>query len=379
MDFRARKRYLNLTLLGVLGLFFWAASITNRPARAASLDQESAATPTPTVTPTPKPCAECHLEITNEWSASPHRAAYTEDLFQHSWENLGKPDECLLCHLTDFRTVSEASLSLGVSCEACHGTTDAAHPPAELAMRSDQEYCGACHPTTLNEARLSGHSTANDVTCITCHDPHSQQILKSDPDALCQECHEKELGAMDDRLDGIHLQENITCVACHTLDVPHTFIENLQNQSASQFLSGFDCRGTILDIMAEPNNSQVYRVAQASMNWPVIHRISKPSETLTCSDCHVMDETWRKEMASLGYTPEQLDTLAWDSSDYPAILPDSQVALVSKPYPSGSWIIWLAGIAVVCILLEVAFTRWLRKQNFGLFSAKLKEPENSKG
>jgi predicted CXXCH cytochrome family protein len=52
---------------------------------------------------------------------------------------------------------------------------------------------------------------------MDCHDPHSQEALFDDPDALCLNCHRDEMG---DYLEDLHIQKDLGCVDCHALVVP---------------------------------------------------------------------------------------------------------------------------------------------------------------
>jgi len=181
-------------------------------ARAAPVFQE----PTPTPTEPVKPCAECHLDVADSWSQSPHAHAFDDPVFQEWWQGRGEPGDCLLCHTTGYQETGGAYLAEGVSCEGCHGPSKADHPPAIIPVKADTEYCGGCHTTTLSEWRLTGHA-ASDVGCMACHDPHSQKPLFEVADDMCLNCHEEDMGAY---LEDTHVQKGIGCVDCHALVIP---------------------------------------------------------------------------------------------------------------------------------------------------------------
>jgi len=164
----------------------------------------------------PQHCGECHLNVANDWSHSPHAHAYDDPVFQERWKGLGEPGDCLLCHTTNFQATTGEFDAQGVSCEACHGEVDPNHPPATVPIRSDSEYCGTCHTTTLHEWRLTGHSAAG-VGCMDCHNPHSQERLFEVSDNLCINCHKEDMEAY---LEDIHVQKDIGCVDCHALVIP---------------------------------------------------------------------------------------------------------------------------------------------------------------
>lgn len=161
-------------------------------------------------------CKECHLDIFESWSHSPHAHAYDDPVFQERWTGLGKPSQCLLCHTTNYQASSSTFSAQGVSCEACHGQVNPNHPPAVIPIRADNEYCGMCHTTTINEWRLTSHSFVG-VGCMDCHDPHSQRRLFEDSDFLCINCHKED---MEDYLEDLHVQNGIGCVDCHALVIP---------------------------------------------------------------------------------------------------------------------------------------------------------------
>lgn len=180
-------------------------------ASAASLPQE----PAPQ-TLSDDNCKSCHLNVTNLWSESAHAHAFDDPYFQESWNGMGKPGDCLVCHTTNYKASDGSYSHEGVSCEACHGKVESNHPPAVVPIRSDTEFCGTCHTTTIHEWRLSGHSQAG-VGCVDCHDPHSQKNLFEVKDDLCINCHQEDMEAY---LEDIHINKNIGCVDCHALVIP---------------------------------------------------------------------------------------------------------------------------------------------------------------
>jgi predicted CXXCH cytochrome family protein len=161
-------------------------------------------------------CKQCHLDITDSWSNSPHAHAFDDTVFQQRWEGMGNPGSCLVCHTTNYQATLNTYSVGGVSCEACHGVVKEGHPPEVVPIRADTDYCGTCHTTTLQEWRLTRHASA-DVGCMDCHDPHSQNRLFDDPDNLCINCHKED---MEDYLEDLHVQKNIGCVDCHALVIP---------------------------------------------------------------------------------------------------------------------------------------------------------------
>lgn len=161
-------------------------------------------------------CQECHLDVASHWQDSAHAHAYDDPVFQEQWLGLGEPTECLACHTTNFQPATGEFDEEGVSCEGCHGEVTAEHPPAPVPILADTEYCGTCHTTTLGEWHQSNHAS-QEIGCMDCHDPHSQQALFAEPDEMCINCHKDSMG---DYLEDLHIQEGIGCVDCHALVVP---------------------------------------------------------------------------------------------------------------------------------------------------------------
>lgn len=161
-------------------------------------------------------CRDCHLDIEESWSQSPHAHAYDDPVFQDRWLGMGEPDNCLACHTTNFTASSGEYDAEGVSCQACHNQNVENHPPEIIPTNAGSEYCGSCHTTTLSEWRTTGHALA-DVGCMDCHDPHSQKALFENPDDLCINCHREGMG---DYLNDLHVTKDIGCVDCHALVIP---------------------------------------------------------------------------------------------------------------------------------------------------------------
>jgi hypothetical protein len=202
-----KQKYLYLAIGFVLIMV--ALNMTTKVNQAAPLTQN------PEPTPEVKDCVDCHLDIANSWSQSMHAHAYDDEHFQEHWQEMDKPGNCLTCHTTNFIPSTGEYESEGVSCRACHGTTTN-HPPEIIPTRADTDYCGSCHTTTLSEWRKTGHSTDN-VGCMDCHNPHSQEPLFDNHDDLCINCHIEDMG---DYLNDLHVKKDIGCVDCHALVIP---------------------------------------------------------------------------------------------------------------------------------------------------------------
>ncbi|MCA9918982.1 MAG: hypothetical protein KC445_13565 [Anaerolineales bacterium] len=160
-------------------------------------------------------CQECHLDVAAHWEDSAHANAFADEIFQEKWQGLGEPTECLACHTTNFQPATGEYGAEGVACESCHGEITEEHPPAPVPILADTEYCGTCHTTTLGEWHQTGHAS-EDIGCMDCHDPHSQQPLFEKPDELCLNCHDSEEN-VEHFVNDVHIQEGIGCMDCHGL------------------------------------------------------------------------------------------------------------------------------------------------------------------
>jgi hypothetical protein len=79
-------------------------------------------------------------------------------------------------------------------------------------MEKDAELCGACHINEYRDWETSVHSEYN-VTCVTCHNPHSQkQMTIGDYQISCQTCHREESDIVS---HSTHAAAGLLCNECH--------------------------------------------------------------------------------------------------------------------------------------------------------------------
>ncbi len=133
-------------------------------------------------------CSVCHIDIVASWRQSTHAQAYNNQDFQSYWQAQGSNPQCLTCHTTNFVPRTGEFSHAGVACASCHGETPISHPPEAVTLPDTATMCGDCHTTTYQEWSLSGHGTP-DISCATCHEPHTQQLV-AQGNALCMTCHE---------------------------------------------------------------------------------------------------------------------------------------------------------------------------------------------
>jgi DmsE family decaheme c-type cytochrome len=143
-------------------------------------------------------CAICHEEIALEFGKTEHAIA-------HGWD-------------------AEAG------CESCHGP-GAAHAdgdetaivkPQDLPPLDQAGNCLGCHERQETQfgARYSVH-TLSDVSCISCHNPHSsaEKLLDTRGPDLCAKCHMSTVASFDQPLAHPLPDDDVACASCHD---PHT-------------------------------------------------------------------------------------------------------------------------------------------------------------
>ncbi len=162
--------------------------------------------------------------------------------FYHKGEK--KAYNCGRCHTTGYNkeghqdgkegfigTWSEP----GVHCEACHGPagdhirSNKAAKENKLAIDKTLKLCGGCHirgsqdkipakkgfikhHEQFNEILAGPHNEKNDISCVTCHDPHKMARLAEGIVKTCGSCHDAvEASYKKDN----HSQVGIQCRECH--------------------------------------------------------------------------------------------------------------------------------------------------------------------
>jgi hypothetical protein len=146
-------------------------------------------------------CATCHAQIVDEWSASAHAHAWTDERYQAELATKQRPESCHGCHIPtplDLvatnqkptpRTAALEAHEFGVSCATCHagpgdsilgpfGAPTRAHVStrhARFAPERSNELCIGCHATTIGPvigiARdyLTRPELALTYSCVGCH------------------------------------------------------------------------------------------------------------------------------------------------------------------------------------------------------------------
>jgi len=141
----------------------------------------------------PQGCAECHADITRQWSCSKHAIAWSNPDFAATTNDF-TDETCLPCHaptpLLQQAPEQPAKLrdhdrQFGVDCMVCHfdgceyaGPYDSwgPHPMTqETARLKSVEFCGTCHLMEQQEYKSLYLSAVEGVkkpkTCAECHMP----------------------------------------------------------------------------------------------------------------------------------------------------------------------------------------------------------------
>lgn len=180
-------------------------------------------------------CLNCHQAGARmHWQSGPHAAADMECASCHRIhsqqdpvrDRATQPEVCFSCHKEQRALVNRQShhpIKEGtVICADCHNPHGSAGP--KLMVRdSVVETCYTCHM----EKRGPFIRTHQPVTedCTICHNPHGSNIdnlLKSRPPFLCQQCHEP--GSHQGNIASTAFPANTTnnntlargCLNCHT-------------------------------------------------------------------------------------------------------------------------------------------------------------------
>lgn len=161
-------------------------------------------------------CGVCHPAILEEWKQSAHARAYTDPLFQEWLKDAEHPEECLVCHTTNYNLVTGKYEAENIDCVACHIDPPSDHPDSPIVRPDDAKMCGECHEVTYREWATSKHAQAG-MQCADCHHNHERSLRFASPQETCLSCHTTR---MDDYAHASHQGANLTCAECHIFRDP---------------------------------------------------------------------------------------------------------------------------------------------------------------
>ena len=139
--------------------------------------------------------------------------------------------DCLVCHDQAAKLWEDSRHKEGnISCVICHKLADSSgeHPEfAKYTVESEETTCLVCHAEVTGEniagqVAISQHGQVG-LTCISCHEQHSQGLkLSKGSRTVCENCHKSETKVM---LESTHFAAGLSCVNCHMgEDKNHTLV-----------------------------------------------------------------------------------------------------------------------------------------------------------
>jgi predicted CXXCH cytochrome family protein len=156
-------------------------------------------------------CKVCHEASFKAWETSVHGKAYTDLAFKDVWTQSGQPKECLTCHTTGYDATAGNSHAESISCIACHSQGIEDHPMNPLKVDRSAALCGECHTDTYFQLTTSKHGESG-ITCVTCHDPHTNALKYENAPDLCASCHGNRVSRF---AHSQHASSGLSCESCH--------------------------------------------------------------------------------------------------------------------------------------------------------------------
>jgi predicted CXXCH cytochrome family protein len=156
-------------------------------------------------------CRACHASTVEAWETSTHGHASDEEDFVKVWQEEGEPTECLACHTTGYDPETNTWKADNISCVACHNEGIENHPMEPIKLNRSASLCGDCHTDTFFQLSTSAHGETG-ITCVTCHDPHTNSLKYETAPDLCASCHGNRVSRF---AHSNHHDEGLSCESCH--------------------------------------------------------------------------------------------------------------------------------------------------------------------
>jgi predicted CXXCH cytochrome family protein len=161
--------------------------------------------------PVREDCQDCHESVVNHSQGSSHGQAVADPVFQEAWAEAGNPVECLSCHVTNYDPATGEYEGDGIACTTCHSGQTGPHPETPMPTDASSRMCGTCHIDTHAEWQASAHGEG-ELSCVRCHNPHTQELKEGNMRDLCTTCHTDE-GHFYEYTG--HAAEGLQCTDCH--------------------------------------------------------------------------------------------------------------------------------------------------------------------
>lgn len=159
----------------------------------------------------PEQCRVCHSSSVEAWEESTHGHATHEENFVKVWQEEGEPTECYACHTTGYDAETNTWHADNISCVACHTDGIENHPMQPIKLNRSAELCGECHTDTYFQLSTSLHGQTG-LTCVNCHNPHSNTLKYGTAPDLCASCHGNRVSRF---AHSNHHEQGLACEDCH--------------------------------------------------------------------------------------------------------------------------------------------------------------------
>ena len=144
-------------------------------------------------------CRRCHEEVWQQWEASYHSRAWSDDAVQATFQHFGFDRQCQSCHapepifvagLTTPVALRQTDVQSGVNCLSCHAlpggesvaatrtVSDAPCKPVAVPELSQSQACSGCHVAIYKDWAGSRYEREG-KTCQSCHMPAGEGGVRS--------------------------------------------------------------------------------------------------------------------------------------------------------------------------------------------------------
>lgn len=226
---------------------------------------------------------------------------------------------CLRCHTTGaspnghpdgYPQINGSWKYLGIQCERCHGMgfrhVNYREPPVNLQPIATCQQCHNENTTSMtilasgnfiaggdqyNEFRNNAMSSAQGMTCVSCHNPHKRAKLDVG-NWTCKSCHVEKAASY---LGSMHDAANVGCIDCHMAETGVEGAPLFENPAKGTFRG--DLKSHLLRITTDPNylTFMANPDTNTKADWPLIMNTGKDNRGIAgpfitlgyaCGKCH---------------------------------------------------------------------------------------------